>query len=72
VSECNYWLEDGNKQWCDLSQGSCSCLGNDSTCSMGGGKVTTALRAEKQAVTREAALRAQRKKMHAFSEGSNH
>lgn len=72
MSECIYWMEDGNSPWCDLAQGACNCKGNESSCYMGGNKVVGALRAERRACNHEAMLRAQKRRMHAEIERRTH
>jgi len=68
VSECVYWLEDENGQWCEMAGRRCACLGNEAGCSVLGRQVTTAIKAEQRAVAYEADLRAKRKRMRSLYE----
>jgi hypothetical protein len=68
VSKCIYWIEDASGQWCDLANRGCGCRGDDISCSMLGAQVTTALKAERRAVMREASLRAQKRRLHSLYE----
>lgn len=64
MTECNYWLDDGPSQWCDLAGRACNCSGDNGKCSFSSGPIFTALKAERQATFLENSPKAQKKRNH--------
>ena len=61
--QCEYWSNDENEEWCDLAAANCKCGGKEASCALGAKSVSAALREQEKMTMREAALRAQKRRM---------
>lgn len=62
MTECIYWLEDGNSQWCDLAGRACNCSGEDGKCSFSSHPIINALKTENHAAILQDTLKTQKKR----------